>query len=78
MSVNIWVCLPLPSLRVAAIHQAPCLPDTCLRPPAGPPLPAHYHVQQLGAEALARLEHQLYAYGKENILELVQVGAGGR
>jgi hypothetical protein len=35
-------------------------------------------VQQLGAEALARLEHQLYAYGKENILELVQVGAGGR
>lgn len=35
-------------------------------PPALPP-------QRLGAEALTRLERQLVAYGKSNVLELVQV-----
>ena len=53
------------------------LPAACLHLTAALPLPACCRLQRLGAEALARLEDQLYAYGKENILELVQVGAGG-
>ncbi len=42
---------------------------------SGEPMPcAFLSLQRLGAEALVRLEHKLVAYGKSNVLELLQVG----